>query len=274
MNRLLHAGFSRFIRSKIVWLSLIALLGYEAMALNSAYSDSIRWEQTISVDNIIFMMMMLMGIVASVFCSVFVGTEYSDGTLRNKLVVGRSRSSIYLSNYILCAAGAVGIYLISVAVTAVLGYLLLAPPQIETAVLFQWILVGVMICLSYTAVYNLLSMLIPSKVYGAITCILIGFGFLIVSYYLYMMLGQPEMAQQLAVVDGETVYRTIPNPYFLTELKRTICEFLMDFLPGGQSVQLMQQSVTNPALLIFYSTIIVLISNVAGIIFFRRKDIR
>lgn len=274
MNRLLHAGFARLIRKKIVWLSLIAMLVYEAISLYSAYGDSVKYDMKMSVDEILFLMMMILGIVISVFCSVFVGTEYSDGTIRNKMVVGRSRSSIYLSNYIVCAAGAVGIYLICLAVTAGVGFSLLDPPQMETSVLLQSLLVGIFVCLSYSAIYNLLSMLISSKTYGAISCILIGFGFLFVAYYIYMMLGQPEMAQQVSIIDGETVYRTIPNPYFLIGTKRTVCEFLMDFLPGGQSVQLMQQSVTQPALLILYSAMIVVISNAAGMFFFRRKDIK
>ena len=56
-----------------------------------------------------------MGLVAAVFISLFVGSEYSDGTIRNKLVVGHSRMRIYLANLIVCSIACV---LISLAYAA------------------------------------------------------------------------------------------------------------------------------------------------------------
>ena len=62
---------------------------------------------------------------AAVFIGVFVGTEYSDGTLRNKLIIGHSRSSIYISNLIVCTTAGIIMHLTYIITTILLGNLLL-----------------------------------------------------------------------------------------------------------------------------------------------------
>ena len=52
----------------------------------------------------------LPGIVMAAFCSMFIGTEFSDGTMRNKLIVGHRRREIYFTNFLTCALS--GIFLI------------------------------------------------------------------------------------------------------------------------------------------------------------------
>lgn len=50
-----------------------------------------------ALDDRFFAYSFFIGILSAIFCSLFTGTEYSDGTIRNKIVVGHSRISIYLS---------------------------------------------------------------------------------------------------------------------------------------------------------------------------------
>ena len=56
------------------------------------------------IDGQLFTFAMFIGIVLSTFCGLFLGIEYGDGTIRNKVVVGHKRSSIYLANLITCIA--------------------------------------------------------------------------------------------------------------------------------------------------------------------------
>ena len=50
---------------------------------------------------------LMSGVVLSAFCSLFVGAEYSDGTIRNKIAVGHSRAAVYLANLVTCSAAGV-----------------------------------------------------------------------------------------------------------------------------------------------------------------------
>ena len=43
---------------------------------------------------------MLIGVLSAIFCSLFLGVEYGDGTMRNKIIAGHKRTDIYLSNLI------------------------------------------------------------------------------------------------------------------------------------------------------------------------------
>ena len=59
-----------------------------------------RQTQTINrIDNGFFGCALFIGIVMAVFCSLFIGTEYSEGTIRNKIIIGQKRGTVYLSNF-------------------------------------------------------------------------------------------------------------------------------------------------------------------------------
>ena len=63
------------------------------------YMD-MRQTQTINrIDNGFFGCALFIGIVMAVFCSLFIGTEYSEGTIRNKIIIGQKRGAVYLSNF-------------------------------------------------------------------------------------------------------------------------------------------------------------------------------
>ena len=57
---------------------------------------------------------------AAVFSSLFLGTEYSNGTLRNKLMIGSGRTSIYLSNLICTVSG--GLLITAAELLVPMGY--------------------------------------------------------------------------------------------------------------------------------------------------------
>ena len=59
------------------------------------YNDVIKYGADVEFDDILFCFAFAVGFVSSVFCSLFIGIEYSDRTLHNKLIVGHSRTAIY-----------------------------------------------------------------------------------------------------------------------------------------------------------------------------------
>lgn len=78
-------------------MSVLLMAGLGIYISISNYSFSQTYGQTVVLDSNIFSHILLVPIVFSVFCSLFIGTEYSDGTIRNKIVVGHTRRAIYLA---------------------------------------------------------------------------------------------------------------------------------------------------------------------------------
>ena len=103
MSKLLTAGFSRVFKKKTFYICLIIMAVNGVLNALSIYSDkALGYNSTL--DSIFFEYVPFIPILMSVFCALFIGTEYSDGTMRNKIVSGHKRSTIYLSNFIICAA--------------------------------------------------------------------------------------------------------------------------------------------------------------------------
>ena len=51
-----------------------------------------------NLDNGFFMCALFIGIILAVFCSLFIGTEHNDGTIRNKIIVGQNYLFIKYGN--------------------------------------------------------------------------------------------------------------------------------------------------------------------------------
>lgn len=91
MRRLLYANCSRLYGSKAFRVTLILMLCLEGiLSLLLLSQDSTR------IDLALFVSIQGIGSIISVSLSLFYGTEYSDGTIRNKLIVGHKRTDIYI----------------------------------------------------------------------------------------------------------------------------------------------------------------------------------
>ena len=234
----------------------------------------IKYDMEFGLDSVIFVFMPLVGIAISVFVSMFAGTEYSDGTIRNKLIVGLPRTSIYLSNFITCVIG--GFIMITAAYCfgIVLGLPLFGPPEIALQQILLFAVNGIVMAAAYISIFYMVTMLNSSKTNAAVLSILIAFGLLFAAAGVYSRLSQPEYIDQMLMKNGEMIMETVKNPNYLTGMKREIYQNIMDFLPSGQAMQITNMNVLHPVRMLLYSGVIIIISNAAGIYLFRKKDIK
>ena len=95
MSKLLSADFARLKKDKVFWIGMIFMfvLGILSPVMN--YIDMNRGGYEIPLESSFFVYAIYIGILLSAFCSLFVGTEYSDGTIRNKIVIGHGRIQVY-----------------------------------------------------------------------------------------------------------------------------------------------------------------------------------
>ena len=97
MNNLLSAGFARLVRCKFFYIGLGAMV---LMELYTMLTERYGIQQFgDGLEKAFFQYPMAVTLIVPAFCGLFVGEEYSGGTLRNKIIAGVSRSRIYLANF-------------------------------------------------------------------------------------------------------------------------------------------------------------------------------
>lgn len=276
MTKLLSANLARLRKSAIFWLGTIFMAGMGAFVLMNQYFEGVNYGIEIKLDNFVFGYSLLIGIVAAVFCSLFLGTEYSDGTIRNKLIIGHTRASIYLSMLVTSIIAAVLMCLAFLVVVCAVGIPLIGFVQAGVWA-FAIILVDslVMVC-AVCSILTMISMLIPNKAISAIISILLMIALLALAVDIVQKLAAPEFYPVVEVTEsGEfSTGETIPNPNYLTGGKRTLYEYALDILPTGQAYQFAGMQAVHLWQMPLYSLAIVVISTFAGIFFFRKKDIK
>lgn len=272
MRKLLTANLLRLRKTPLFWG---AALLHGAFALFRIYTifDDRKYGYQTTLDEALFTYIMIAGLVMAVFIAVFLGTEYSDGTIRNKIAAGHSRSCIYLANLLtVCLACLIftAVYLLAALAVGlpVLGGLTLSAPVILTTLLGTLATAA-----AFCSLYTLFGICVSRKSTGCILSILLFFGMMIASTYFAARLDAPEERVVMDMVDGELVSRTEPNPKYLTGDKRAAYQFALDFLPTGQATQYVVMT-DKAGEMSLYSGCIVLLTTGGGLAYFRRKDIR
>lgn len=284
MRRLLRANLRRLWKSAWFWICMVVIAAYALFAVGcecfnlESYGKGLG---TGAADSIVFDTLEMISFVMAVFVSMFVGTEYSNKTIRNKIIVGHSKMSVYLSNVVICSLGTLMMYLLHFAIFTIGGLALLGPfafPK-ETLICFLCGLVGVV---AKTSVFVLIAMLITSKSASIIT-ILIAYGMLTsVVYELEYRVEQPETyeAQEYDWETGEVIgTQIVDNPYYIeNEALRDICEFLIVFFPQGQDSGYMSIDFDglpeNIGMYPIYSFLFSGIVTGSGVLLFRKKDLK
>lgn len=274
MSRLLSASFIRLRKDKIFWIALIFMFGAGVFFPVMRYMDMQKSGYINNIDNGFFACALFIGVVMAVFCSLFIGTEYSDGTIRNKVVIGQKRTSIYLSNLIICALVCVVMCAAFFVVYLCVGIPLLGffEMEIKTALLLT--LAVFMLAIAFSSIFTLISMLNQSKAITAVICILMAFSLLFIGAQLNKSLNEPETNMGMAMTENGMETQELPNPKYLDEDARKVVQFFYDLLPGGQAIQCASGEVVNLTLLPVYSLLIIVLTSSVGLCLFKRKELK
>ena len=282
MSNLLRAGFVRLFRDKFFFICTAAMFALGVYIALDQYmaSKQTDWYHPIP-DNIVFLFLGYGGLVYAAFCALFIGREYSDGTLRNKLMIGHTRDSIYVSNLIVTAVGNIIITLAYILPAAIISTSVFGWFQRPTSFIFITFIALLILAVAYAAVFTILSLLNSNKAVNAVVCIALAIVLLVAAIAMRDMLYSPEsystgyiMEMDENGVIHETVAPEEPNPYYISGFKRQIVEVLVDLSPGGQSLQLPMFENDSPEILALYSVGLTAAVTAIGIVLFRRKDIK
>ena len=281
MNRLLAANFARLWRSRIFYVLEIFMIGYSALIYTDTYITVHKHHKEYENWNLFFFNEMLfIGVALAIFISLYIGVEYSNGTIRNKLSAGHSRLHIYIANLLVCyAAGIIACITYSVT-SAILGLILIGKETV--AGLWkpgQGMIVMLFILMAYAAIFVLVSMSDMNTVRATVASLMLSFVILLAGLYVCQYLSMTATIERFTEVEDEsgeikTVVETEYNARYLSGTKRKIYECAELLLPSGQVMYVadhgIDYSVKQPICMFVVSAV----CTGAGIWIFRRKDIK
>ena len=290
MRNLLSANFLRLRKSILFWLPVLGMLAYGLFSalsiVRSAKANPVGWPSGFGFDFLCFRYVLPLGLVLAAFTGLFFGAEHSDGGLRRKLSTGRLRGSVYAADLLtsfgmclaLCAA-----YLLPVLTLVPLlagGRLRMgAGPFLLT--LLATLAMGAAFCSCFLLVY----MNCANKAAACAVCLgLVGCLLFFSSNIIGDALRQSEYL--LTMVENEAGEFVeggqVPNPLYPAEWKRAVYWFLYNVLPTGQTAQYMDtlilygtlDGIQEPAKLPLYALTVAAVSTAAGLLLFRKKDLK
>lgn len=275
MTNLLSANLLRLRKSRAFWTALAVMAGIGVFEVTVGYCAARDMGAAVSLDSRYLLFALVVGVVLSAFCPLFVGAEYSDGTIRNKVLAGHPRTAIYLADLLTCVLAGVLLCLGYILPALAEGVPLLGWFRLEPEAVAWFTLCAFAMTVALAALFTLVSMLCQNKAVAAVACIFLAYFLLFLGIYLNSRLAEPEMIPAREYVEnGRITYqKAFPNPGYVQGVKRTVYQCLYA-LPGCQAVWLAARADACPWQLPLASLLAAAVTTAAGLALFRRKDLK
>lgn len=255
MRKLISANFFRLWKSRIFWIEMLFIfvisltvgviwVFYHARQIDTA--------GTFYVENVMFNSFPIFNMILAIFIGLFVGTEYEDGVIRNKISVGHTRNNVFFSIYIVCISAALVELFVMASISGVIGFILFQGFFLDWIVLLLLMLGCVLIVISLVTIDVSIGMNIDNKAVSTVTIIVL------------------NLFLSVCASSIESILPYLGEDSFI----RTIVDFFFNLLPTGQITQICSMKFDNmvswPLLSMFLITMVLF----AGLRWFKKKDIR
>ena len=168
MIKLLKAGFFRLKKDVIFWLFVFLTIGIAGFSLFRYTSN-----EGVYLDKILNEFIMYIGLFIAIFVSIFVGKEHSQGIIRNKIIVGHSRISIFLSNLIISIVVSLLCELIYLIIVFLIGIPLFGQMQMSFSQFAIVLLNTALVIISFCSIYNFITMICSEITISTTICIIL-----------------------------------------------------------------------------------------------------
>ena len=248
MYKLLNASFFRLKKNKIFYFIIVVSIVMALFVLYSRYTDELKDIQygfpltdLKTTDRLLVDNLAIIGFLMSLFTSLFVGTEYSDGVIRNKLIAGHSRISVYIANFIMSVVVGIIVEVIYLLIVASIGIPMFGGIQIPISDFLYVLLDSFMIIVFYAGIFTFISLICSNITTSTVICLLLTLAMMIMA------------------------------------ILQTPGDEILNIFPTGQVIQiswLSYKEEANIQLLWVYSLGITFVINTIGIYLFNRKELK
>ncbi len=228
MRKVLSANFSRLWKDKVFWFCMGAMLVYSVVyMLNGCRQATVAMsEYNYCIDKYYFHFAVVIGAFCALFSSMFLETEYSDGTIRNKIIVGHTRTGIYLANLISVFAATL-LIMVAWLIGALTAVPVLGVWEMGVPNLLAYLFIAVMFEAAFSAIFTFICMQSTNKAVTVAVSMLLFLGLLVFSSKIYNALDEPEMTSSVIITaNGMEMSEPAPNPNYVRGVTRMIYEFI------------------------------------------------
>lgn len=274
MRKLLSANLSRLWKSRLFRVEILTA----AMATGlSLFANQFEGVSSIKyMDYPFFSQFIYNPVILAAFITLFLGTEYSDGTIRNKLSTGHSRLAVYGANLCISMGMSVLFVLIQIVISLGIGLLLFEPFRMPLEAIITAAITACLTAASSAAIYTALAMNIQNKAISVITTISLAFAVMLMVGLIAGVLYAPEMVYEYTekTENGLIYGPLVPNPGYIRGTARSIAQWVNDILPHGQLYSVYSYDFDRCARWPVLSAIIMILSTVFGAFLFHKKDLK
>lgn len=281
MLKLLHANFYRLKKNKVfIGIIIITIIASFVIIFNT-YQGNITNEkynmQKTPIDRTYTIYINVISFLIAVFVSIFVGSDYDNGTIRNKIIVGHSRKNIYLSNLIVSIVVCLVLEIIYLTIISIVGIPLIGKIQMNIFDFLYIILDMILLIIVFSSIFNFISMICSN-----VTLSTVGSLLLILIMYVFCMSisGIAYSTKELKIQDfdenGNLVTKYLEDENYPGDFKKNLCKTIINILPTGQAMELSEVNIDINEIKIYplYSLGVILIINILGIYMFNKKELK
>ena len=240
MTKLLRACVRRYTHNTIFWIAAVITIG---LGISIAHSTRMTY-----YDDALVIAQML---IHAVMISWVVGKEFKEGIFRNKVIVGHSKGSIYLSELI-CGVGiAFVLYFLCAVIFVAFNFyeVPLLPASLIVKIFVDYVLLNM--CLA--AIFVTISCLFSQQAIIAIVNIALVLVMTTASQRLYAQLSQPQYLERYETINSEWIdengnirYKEVKvegseyyvdNPTYVGGVKRDIYDTVYKLSPYGHIIE-------------------------------------
>lgn len=276
MSRLLSANFVRLRKNRLFWAAITLTAALSVYDIIQYIFLAEEWKEageTLHFESGYFTIAPIIGLPITLVIIFFLGTDYSDGTIRNKIIAGHTRAEIYLADLITCVFISLLIDIVWLA-CGLIGLTFMECGQGAEQMLL-YAAVTLLFSVSTGAIAALIGTLNSHKSFAVAISITLFFGSLLVASYLILRLDEPEMYSYMGMTaEGMQMMGPIENPSYVGGAQRVVYECIANTLPSGQAIMLSNMALEHPVFDIAVSAFLSLIVSAAGLMIFNKKDIK
>jgi len=276
MRNLLMVSNRRLFKNTLFWVSMaitLALSLYISLTNAPEMAEWAKAGEDVALEDCFFNLLPILGLVYAAFLSLFLGVEQSDGGLRNKLIAGHSRVSVFLSLFFVSVLGC-----LLITAAWLIGSL---PGLCYFDFGFGWKTFGMFVLLSaassvvFAAIYTTVSLLIHNKAISAVVCLVLWFIMLFTGSALDGILSAPMMTCDYEWINGAYVPGPeYPNPAYISGAKRIVLDIISRINPTCSAIRMSNKEYAGGIYDILYSFGTVIAVVFGGCIAVNRKDLK